>query len=100
MHIFQEFDFQCRYPPQISHICVSGGMQAYEAAQWALKRLNQDQGTINGQRVTDSYIPGVKLGKFVGTGAGVLTSKNCLDHSLPPDKSVSLFVTSCYCKGY
>ena len=38
-------------------------MPAYESMRWALGRINQDQGTINGERITDSYIPGVKLGE-------------------------------------
>ncbi len=38
-------------------------MPAYEAMRWALGRLNQDSGTINGEDIVDSYIPGVKIGK-------------------------------------
>lgn len=37
--------------------------QAYEAMKWALDRLNQDSGSINGDTVTESYIRGVKIGQ-------------------------------------
>ena len=33
-----------------------------EAIRWALQRINQDSGTINGQSISQSYIPGVKIG--------------------------------------
>ena len=42
---------------------VAGRIPAYEALLWALNLINQDSGTINGQAVTDSYIPGIKLGR-------------------------------------
>ena len=36
----------------------------YEAARWALKIINQDTGKISGNTVTDSYVPGIKLGTY------------------------------------
>lgn len=39
-------------------------MQAYEAMRWALQRINQDSGVLQGNYITDSYIPGVKIGKL------------------------------------
>ena len=48
--------------------------QAYEAMKWALDRLNQDTGTINGETITDSYVPGVKIGKLVWSKLDFLNS--------------------------
>lgn len=45
-------------------------MPAYEAVKWMLKRLNQDSGQIDGQSVTDSYVPGVKIGMKVTDTCG------------------------------
>ena len=42
---------------------VEGDIQAYEALRWALNRINQDSGQIDTEVITDSYIPGVKLGE-------------------------------------
>ena len=40
-------------------------MKAYEAMRWALGRINQDSGFIDGEAISKSYIPGVKIGKSV-----------------------------------
>ncbi|XP_052799376.1 metabotropic glutamate receptor 3-like [Mya arenaria] len=37
-------------------------MQAYEAIRWALDRLNKINEDLNGERLDDYYIPGVRLG--------------------------------------
>ena len=37
-------------------------MQSYEAVRWALDRLNKKDEELNGEYLTDTYIPGVKLG--------------------------------------
>lgn len=41
-------------------------MQAYEAVRWAIDRLNKKNEELNGEFLTDSYIPGITLGKIVG----------------------------------
>ncbi len=45
--------------------CGSEILEAYqftESMRWALARLNQDSGRIGNRQITDSYIPGVKIG--------------------------------------
>ena len=39
-------------------------MQSYEAIRWALDRLNKEGEELNGEYLSDTYIPGVKLGKL------------------------------------
>lgn len=39
-----------------------GLMQSYEAIRWALDRLNKKNTILNGEFLSDSYVPGVKLG--------------------------------------
>ena len=41
-------------------------MKAYEAMRWALGRINQDSGFIDGVAISEAYIPGVKIGKSLG----------------------------------
>lgn len=43
----------------------TGTMQSYEAIRWALDRLNKKNTVLNGEFLTDSYVPGVKLGMKV-----------------------------------
>lgn len=43
---------------------LTGTMQSYEAIRWALDRLNKKNTVLNGEFLTDSYVPGVKLGKL------------------------------------
>ena len=38
-------------------------METYEALRWALKRINQAGGQVGEDTVTESYIPGMKLGQ-------------------------------------
>lgn len=38
------------------------GVEVFEAMRWAVSVLNQDYGEINGKPVTQSFIPGVKIG--------------------------------------
>ena len=38
-------------------------MKTYEAMRWALGRINQNSGHLNGEAVSESYIPGVKIGE-------------------------------------
>ena len=42
---------------------IGPDLENVEAIGWALQIINQDSGTINGETITDSYIPGVKIGK-------------------------------------
>ena len=39
-------------------------MQAYEALRWAIDRLNKKNEVLNGEMLTDSYIPGITLGSM------------------------------------
>ena len=36
----------------------------YESVLWAVNRINQDSGSVNGETVTDSYVPGIKIGQL------------------------------------
>ncbi|XP_067137488.1 uncharacterized protein [Centruroides vittatus] len=38
------------------------GVEVFEAMRWAVSLLNQDYGEINRKAVTESFIPGVKIG--------------------------------------
>ncbi len=38
--------------------------QAKESLRFALEQLNRDSGQVGNTTITDSYIPGVKLGKY------------------------------------
>ena len=40
-------------------------MQMIEALRWVLSRLNKDSGTLDGRTITESYVPGVKIGIVV-----------------------------------
>lgn len=44
---------------------TTDGLIAYEALNWITSTLNQQSGTINGKKVTESFIPGVKIGKWM-----------------------------------
>lgn len=39
------------------------GLIAYEALNWITSTLNQENGFVNGKKVVESFIPGVKLGR-------------------------------------
>lgn len=45
-------------------IDVAGSIKIYEALLWAADRINQDSGAINGEPVSDSYVPGIKIGEI------------------------------------
>jgi len=49
----------------MTFFAIISAMQSYEAIRWALDRLNKKGQILNGQLLTDSYIPGVKLGEFM-----------------------------------
>ena len=51
------------------------GMQTYEALRWAVARINQDSGVINGRAIVDSYVPGVKIGKHRSKNRGTLCTR-------------------------
>ncbi|XP_076364290.1 uncharacterized protein LOC143253792 [Tachypleus tridentatus] len=38
------------------------GVETYEILRWAVSLLNQDRGVINGVNITESFIPGIRLG--------------------------------------
>ena len=38
-------------------------VQVYEAVRFALRRINQSRGQVDGRIVSDSFLPGVKLGQ-------------------------------------
>ncbi|KAF0308323.1 hypothetical protein FJT64_020440 [Amphibalanus amphitrite] len=40
-------------------------VQAYEAVRFALRRINQSRGQVDGRIVSDSFLPGVRLGVYV-----------------------------------
>ena len=40
-------------------------MHSYEAIRLALELLNKKNETLGTTRLTDSYVPGIKLGKIV-----------------------------------
>lgn len=44
---------------------IRGDAQPLEAVRWILDVLNQNSGTINGVNITQSYIPGITLGKLL-----------------------------------
>ena len=46
------------------------GVQYYEALRWAINTLNQNSGEINGHEFNDSFVPGIKFGKFFLKRAG------------------------------
>ena len=48
-----------------SNFILLGSIKIYEALLWAVSRINQDSGTINGETITDSYVPGIKIGKNI-----------------------------------
>ncbi|XP_064620108.1 uncharacterized protein LOC135483288 isoform X2 [Lineus longissimus] len=37
-------------------------LPSYEAVMWALTRLNQNNGSLNSNPITDSYVPGIQIG--------------------------------------
>lgn len=41
------------------------GLIAFEALNWIISILNQDSGMINGKKVVESFIPGVKIGMYM-----------------------------------
>ena len=54
-----------RDPGEDGFGCGSEVLENYQSQQsmlWALERLNQDSGRIGDREITDSYIPGVKIG--------------------------------------
>ena len=65
-----------------------GSIQIYEALLWAVNRINQDSGTINGEPITDSYVPGIKIGGSIfnlvvhGKRSNITQKRIQLFHSL------------------
>lgn len=45
-------------------VCVCVDMQAYEAIRWALELLNKKDQILNGDNLTSTYVPGIKLGEW------------------------------------
>ncbi|GIZ04846.1 metabotropic glutamate receptor 3 [Caerostris extrusa] len=41
------------------------GVQYYEALRWAVSALNQKSGEVAGVAVSDSFIPGIKIGEYL-----------------------------------
>lgn len=41
------------------------GVQYYEALRWSINALNQNSGDVSGLPVNDSFIPGVRFGKYL-----------------------------------
>lgn len=41
------------------------GVVAYEALSWISATINQEHGLINGKKVVESFIPGVKIGMSI-----------------------------------
>ena len=54
----------------------TGAVQALEGMMWAMSLLNQDTGKIGDLSITDSYIPGIKLGKFTSPFAYIIYALN------------------------
>ncbi|GFR19412.1 metabotropic glutamate receptor 3 [Trichonephila clavata] len=46
------------------------GVQYFEAMRWAINALNQKSGEVAGVSVSDSFIPGVKIGLHVYDSCG------------------------------
>ncbi|XP_041349145.1 uncharacterized protein LOC121368478 [Gigantopelta aegis] len=44
---------------------IEGDMQSYEAIRWAIELLNKEKIEYNGQFLTDTYVPGIKIGMKV-----------------------------------
>ena len=42
---------------------LNENVEYVEAMNWALQHLNQNSGSINGNPISDSYVPGIQLGK-------------------------------------
>lgn len=66
-HILTKWNYPCikyiiKSTNRLSEL--TGTMQSYEAIRWALDRLNKKNTVLNGEFLTDSYVPGVKLGKL------------------------------------
>ena len=40
-------------------------MQSYEAIRWAIELLNKERVELNGQFLTDTYVPGIKIGLLI-----------------------------------
>lgn len=46
---------------------VFSEMQSYEAIRWILDRLNKKDEYLNGEFLSDYFIPGVRIGKQIVT---------------------------------
>ena len=74
--------------PSDFNIVFLGSIQIYEALLWAVNRINQDSGTINGEPITDSYVPGIKIGESIfnlvvhGKRSNITQKRIQLFHSL------------------
>ncbi|XP_013417684.1 uncharacterized protein LOC106178875 [Lingula anatina] len=44
--------------------------KVFEAMRWSIELLNRDSGVLNGRRLTDTYIPGVKFGLQITATCG------------------------------
>ncbi|XP_067683866.1 uncharacterized protein [Haliotis asinina] len=57
---------------------ITSDMQAYEAIRWALDLINKKDQKLNGENLTDTYVPGIKLGMnirdYCGWSEGALSA--------------------------
>ncbi|KFM58686.1 hypothetical protein X975_16994, partial [Stegodyphus mimosarum] len=71
------------------------GVQYFESLRWAISALNQKSGEFGGTPVTDSFIPGVKLGLQVYDSCGHKElAKRYMTELFPVMKSGSLMCDS------
>ncbi len=52
------------YEPQLCGPLSVEGVQTVEATKWALSNLNRDYGSVFGEKVGASFVPGVQIGKL------------------------------------
>ncbi|XP_076369312.1 uncharacterized protein LOC143256249 [Tachypleus tridentatus] len=86
------------------------GVETYEVLRWAVSLLNQQERVINGQNITDTFIPGIKIGLKIydtcgnqGAAVSQLTewfpeilsdSESCLAKSNASDRILGLIDTT------